>query len=153
MQNILKQGRRQKTRTTDLYEIAEKSGTEIICCDLPRTCSVSAMSCTGVCYIGMDPFQIETTAQERVHLAHELGHCETGSFYNAYSALDIREKQELRADRWAVARLVPARELEYALSLGLAEVWELAEYFNVTEEFILRAVEIYRAKNALQLHI
>ncbi|MBQ3045617.1 MAG: ImmA/IrrE family metallo-endopeptidase [Clostridia bacterium] len=151
MQNTFRQGRRQKTRTTELYNIASHSGTEILCCDLPHTVSVSAVSATGVCYIGMDPFRIETTAQERVHLAHELGHCETGSFYNVYSPLDVREKQERRADCWAVSRLVPAEEFMDALSCGMVEVWELAEHFDVTEDFIRKAVEIYKIKNVLQL--
>jgi len=111
------------------------------------------MSCTGACYIGMDPFRIETTAQERVHLAHELGHCETGAFYNVYSSLDVREKQETRANVWAVTHLVPADEFMKALYNGIVEVWELAEYFDVTEDFIRKAAEIYKVKNILQLHI
>ena len=89
LQNSLKQGRRKKTRTSELYEIAEKNGTEIICCELPETASVSVRSASGRCYIGIDPFEIETTAEERVHIAHEIGHCETFSFYNAYSPLGI----------------------------------------------------------------
>lgn len=101
----------------------------------------------------MDPFRIDTTAQERVHLAHELGHCETGAFYNVYSSLDLREKQEKKADRWAVSCLVPAEEFMRVLSEGVVEVWELAEYFDVTEEFIRKAAEIYKIKNILQLHI
>ncbi len=116
---------------------------------MPQTVSVSAVSVTGACYIGMDPFRIETTAQERVHLAHELGHCETGSFYNIYSSLNIREKQEKRADRWAVNRLVPEEEFINALGRGIVEVWDLAEHFDVTEDFIRKAAEIY--KNVLQL--
>ena len=100
----------------------------------------------------MDPFRIETAAEERVHLAHELGHCETGSFYNVYSSLDIREKQEMRADRWAVSRLVPADKLRQALNIGIVEIWELAEYFDVTENFIRKAFEIYKKKNVLQLY-
>ena len=151
MQNTFRQGRRQKTKTTELYEIAQNSGTEIICCDLPQTRSVSAMSGTGECYIGMDPFQIETTAEERVHLAHELGHCETGSFYCAYSPLNVRGRQECRADRWAVSKLVPPLELKKALSRGITLPWELAEYFDVTEEFIEKAMRIYCEKNILHL--
>lgn len=147
----MKQGRRQKTKTTELYEIAVHSGTEILCCDLPQTVSVSAVSCTGACYIGIDPLRIDTTAQERVHLAHELGHCETGSFYNVYSSLDIREKQEKRADCWAVSRLVPEEDFINVLAAGMVEIWELAEYFDVTEDFIRKAVEIYKEKNVLHL--
>ncbi len=151
MQNTFRQGRRQKTKTSELYEIAQNSGTKIICCDLPQTRSVSAMSCTGECYIGMDPFQIETTAEERVHLAHELGHCETGSFYCAYSPLNVRGRQECRADRWAAAKLVPPLELKKALSMGITRLWELAEYFDVTEEFIEKVMRIYCEKNILHL--
>lgn len=151
MQNILKQGRRQKTKTTELYNIASLNGTQIICCDLPQSRSVSSMTHSGACYIGMDPFQIETEAQERVHLAHELGHCETGAFYGAYSPLEIRQKHESRADRWAVSRLVPADELERVINSGTVEVWELAEYFNVTEEFMHKALKIHALKNSLHL--
>ena len=149
MQNLSKQGRRKKTRTNKLYEIAEESGTEIICCELPKTRSVSVRSASGRCYIGIDPLEIETTAEERVHLAHEIGHCETLAFYNAYSPLEIRGKQEKRADRWAVSRLVPVRELTEALKHGIKEIWDLAEYFDVTEEFMLRAIEIHRINGAL----
>ena len=149
MQNTLKQGRRKKTRTSELYEIAEQNGTEIICCDLPETASVSVRTTSGRCYIGIDPFEIETTAQERVHLAHEIGHCETLAFYNAYSPLEIRGKHEKRADRWAALKLVPVRELTDALMRGIKEIWDLAEYFDVTEEFILKAIEIYRLNGAL----
>ncbi|MBQ2847216.1 MAG: ImmA/IrrE family metallo-endopeptidase [Clostridia bacterium] len=149
MQNLLKQGRRKETKTNELYEIAEKNGTEIVCCDLPRTCSVSVRTASGCCFIGIDPFEIETTAQERVHLAHEIGHCETLSFYNTYSPLDIREKQEKKADRWAVSKLVPFDELNEAFERGTVEIWDLAELFDVTEEFMLKAIEIYKLKGIL----
>lgn len=145
-QNSLKQGRRKETRTSELYEIAERNGTEIICCDLPKTRSASVRTAAGRCCIGIDPFEIETTAEERVHLAHEIGHCETFAFYNAYSPLEIRSKQELKADRWAVSTLVPVRELTEALKHGINEIWDLAEYFDVTEEFIKKAIRIYRLK-------
>ena len=149
MQNMLKQGRRKKTRTTELYEIAEKNGTDIICCDLPETASVSVRTASGRCYIGIDPFEIETTAEERVHLAHEIGHCETLAFYNAYSPLEIRGKYEKRADRWAALRLVPVRELTDAIMHGIKEIWDLADFFNVTEEFMLKAIEFHRLNGTL----
>lgn len=148
-QNLLKQGRRKETRTSELYEIAEKNGTEIICRELPQTASVSVRSAAGRCYVGIDPFEIETTAEERVHIAHEIGHCETLAFYNAYSPLETRGRQERRADRWAVSRLVPVRELTEALKRGIKEIWDLAEYFDVTEEFMLKAIEIHRTNGAL----
>ena len=108
------------------------------------------MTSSGSCYIGIDPFEIETEAEERVHLAHEIGHCETGSFYNAYSDFDIHEKHELRADCWAASRLVPAQELICALKCGVVELWALAELFDVTEDFMQKAINIYCSKGILQ---
>lgn len=85
-----------------------------------------------------------TVADETVKLAHELGHCETGSFYSRTAALDLRQKHENRADRWAIKKLVPKDELEEAVSRGCCEAWELAEHFGVTEPFIRKAVEYYK---------
>ncbi len=149
MQNMLKQGRRKKTRTSELYEIAANSGTCVLCYDLPETCSVSVMTASGQCFVGIDPMQLETEAEERVHLAHELGHCVTGSFYNTYSAADIRKRHEIRADRRAAAWLVPVEELKSAMRSGMTEIWSLAEYFDVTEDFLRNAVENYSVMGLL----
>ncbi len=149
LQNFLKKRRLLKTRTNKLYEIAANSGVQIVCFDLPNACSVSVMTGSGNCYIGIDPFQIDTEKQERVHLAHELGHCVTGSFYNMYSDFDVRERHETRADRRAAAWLVPVEELKFALSHGITEAWSLAEYFSVTEEFIQKTIYNYRIMGLL----
>ncbi len=101
------------------------------------------MTVSGDCYVGIDPMQIETQAEERVHLAHELGHCITGSFYNMYSETDIRKRHEIRADRCAAAMLVPVEELKSQFRKGITEIWNLAEYFDVTEDFIRKAIENY----------
>ncbi len=41
--------------------------------------------------------------------------------------------------------LVPYNELTAAIDKGYTERWQLAELFGVTEEFINRAVYIYKA--------
>lgn len=100
--------------------------------------------------MGIDPMQLETEAEERVHLAHELGHCITGSFYNVYSETDIRKRHEIRADRCAAALLVPVEELKSRLEKGITEIWSLAEYFDVTEDFIRKAIENYSVMGLLR---
>ena len=47
------------------------------------------------------------------------------------------------------SRLVPAEEFMDALSCGMVEVWDLAEHFDVTEDFIRKAVEIYKIKSII----
>lgn len=78
---------------------------------------------------------------------HELGHCMTGSFYNGLVACDIRQKHENRADRWAIEHLVPREQYDIALQNGCTELWNLAEYFGVTEDFMRKAVCWYTYGN------
>ena len=64
-----------------LYEAAEEQNIPVLTFPLPGCGSVSVMDGDG-CAIGMDKSVQDAGIQERVHLAHELGHCVTGSFYN-----------------------------------------------------------------------
>lgn len=126
-----------------LYDIAESQEIDILPFSLPETGSLSVMSDSGKCYIGMDSSIKDDDTQERVHLAHELGHCVTGSFYNIHAAVDYRQRHENRADKWAIAHLIPIDDLDGAIAEGYCEVWDLAEYFGVTEDFIRKAVCYY----------
>ena len=61
-----------------------------------------SMPVCGANAIAIDPAKIKSAADETYKLAHELGHCEYGGFYNAKSPLDLRGKREYKADVWAV---------------------------------------------------
>ena len=97
----------------------------------------------------MDPWRIPTLAEEKVKLAHELGHCETGAFYNRYAARDVRQKHENRANKWAYKKLVPEDELKQAILQGYREPWELAEYFDLPEAFLRGALKYYQETTQL----
>ena len=91
----------------------------------------------------MDESVRDGNVQERVHLSHELGHCLTGSFYSIHTAVDSRQRHENRADKWAVKKLIPVDELDAAVANGCSEIWELADRFGVTEQFMRKAVCYY----------
>lgn len=126
-----------------LYDFAEQQNIEVVCFPLAETGSMSLMLDSGDCFIGMDKSVRDGGVQERVHLGHELGHCATGSFYNIHAAVDCRQRHENRADKWAIRKLIPVDDLDDAVAGGCTEVWELAERFQVTEEFIRKAVCYY----------
>ena len=126
-----------------LYDFAIEQNIEVFTYPLPETCSLSVMDDDGNCYIGMDEVVCDGGVQERVHLSHELGHCVTGSFYNIHAAVDCRQRHENRADKWAVQMLIPVEALDNAIAEGCTEVWELAERFGVTEDFIRKTVCYY----------
>lgn len=125
----------------DLYGIAERRGHVVVCESLTETPSFSLQT-NKRCYIAID--QRLNVQQEREALAHELGHCEYGGFYNRYSKYDIRAKAERRADKWAFAKLVPYGQLMQAVRHGVTEVWDLAELFDVSCEFMQRAIAYYK---------
>lgn len=126
-----------------LYNLAQQENIEVIQHPMKENGSMSIMLDNGSCYIGIDESIQDNGAQERVHLGHELGHCITGSFYNIYAAIDCRQRHENRADKWAIANLVPIVDLDEAVAEGCCEIWELAEHFGVTEEFMKKAVCYY----------
>ena len=98
-----------------------------------------SISDRGQCAIVVDPKKITTSAEETVIMAHELGHCETGAFYNERT-LELRSRMEFRADKWAIKKLVTEDE---AFENGILEIWELAEFFGVTEDFMVKVCELY----------
>ena len=127
-------------KVLDLYKYAEQKNIEVIETSLPHTGSLSYMSDSGECYIGIDQAVMDGDALERVHMAHELGHCETGSFYSIHTAVDSRQRHENRADKWAIKHLIPEEDLDEAVAEGCTEIWDLCERFGVTEQFMRKAV-------------
>lgn len=130
-------------KVLDLYVLAEQQNIEVIETALPENGSLSIMDDNGKCYIGIDESVMDGDALELVHMGHELGHCLTGSFYNRYTRFDVRQRHENRADKWAVRQIVPVDTLDEAVADGCCEIWELAERFGVTEQFMKKAVCLY----------
>ena len=127
----------------ELYTLASQQNIPVITYPMPKNGSMSLMSDNGACCIGMDRAVQDGAVRERTHLAHELGHCLTGSFYNIHAAVDFRQRHENRADKWAIQALIPVAELDDAIATGCTQMWELAERFGVTEQFMKKAVCYY----------
>ena len=125
----------------DLYNRADAQGIEVD--DVPMRSLTSVSFPQG--WIALDTAKMQTTAEHKSILAHELGHVETGSFYNIYSPFDLRAKQERRADKAAIKMLVPFKRLLSAMCSGCREVWQLAEYFDVPDELINKALTLYES--------
>lgn len=127
----------------EFYHIAQQNNIVVDHFEMRKREALSIMDCDGDCCIAIDPHKISSESDERNKLAHELGHCMTGSFYNEYAKYDCRQRYENRADKWAIQQLIPVEELDEAVAEGCTEIWELAERFEVTEDFIKKAVCYY----------
>ncbi len=130
-----------------LYQIADVEHIEVDCFELNKRESLSLMDEEGHRYIAVDPNKLCSVLDEKMKIAHELGHCITNSFYNQRATFDIRQKHENRADKWAIRQLVPKSAFFRALGNGYTEICQLAEYFNVTEDFMRKAYCYYMHGN------
>nr|DAM72169.1 MAG TPA: IrrE protein [Caudoviricetes sp.] len=131
-----------------LFKIAKSNDIEIVAGNIPHCVS---MSMDG--YVCLDFSCFSNSASSRVHLGHEIGHCMTGAFYSRYMPFQVRRKQENTADKWAIRQLIPKSAFFRALDNGYTEVCQLAEYFNVTEEFMCKAYCYYMHGNlAVELY-
>jgi hypothetical protein len=90
-----------------------------------------------------DFFRMGSIAEIKKTLAHEIGHCATGCTHKVCSSLDLVQKHEYKANRWAIERYLPFNNLNAAIIDGYSEPWQLAEYFDLPEDFINKAVDYY----------
>ena len=127
----------------EFYHIAKQENIVVDHFALSKREALSIMDIDGECFVALDPRRISSETDERNKLAHELGHCVTGAFYNEYSDYDCRQYHENRADKWAILQLVTEDALDEAVAEGCCEIWELSERFGVTEQFMKKAVCYY----------
>ena len=138
------------TNLQELYRLAAQLNIAVDYFPMKKREALAIMDTDGSCAIAIDPAKLRSEADERNKLGHELGHCCTGSFYNEYSDYDCRQRHENRADKWSIETLIPVEELDDAVARGCTEIWELAEHFQVSEEFIRKAVCYYTHGNLAQ---
>lgn len=124
----------------DLYKLAQDHNHEIASFPIKYAPAFSVEDSIGRCHIAMSD---ELSGPARmVQLAHELGHCEYAGFYTYLSPYEIRSRKEHRADRWAILKLLPLNEIRDAIREN-DNLWDLADRFNVTPEFMQKALKFY----------
>lgn len=89
---------------------------------------------------------IETTAEKTCTLAEEYGHYNTtvGNILDLSSSQN--RKQERQARLWAYNKQIGLYGLIRAYESGCKNRYEVAEYLEVTEEFLQEAISCYRDK-------
>lgn len=111
----------------------------------------ATLEVNGKFAVFFDPARVQTTAALKACLAHECGHCATGATHVTASPWDIIAKHEYKANRWAIEAFLPYDALCRAMAGGCREAWQLAEYFDLPQEFIERALNHYTGARALPL--
>ncbi|RKO63227.1 ImmA/IrrE family metallo-endopeptidase [Caldibacillus debilis] len=109
----------------------------------PMTPTVKGFYSDEVIWINKN---IPTNVEKACILAEELGHFHT-TIGNILDQTKIENrKQEKRARTWAYEKLVPLSKIVQAHKNGIRNRYELAEYLEVTEEFLDSAIKRYKEK-------
>ena len=89
---------------------------------------------------------IPTQTQKACVLAEEIGHYYTASGNILDMSSVINRKQEHLGRMWAYNKLIGLIGIIDAFEHGCRCKFEIAEYLDVTEDFLLDAISSYRAK-------
>lgn len=97
--------------------------------------------------------KIATTVGKKCILAEEIGHyyTSTGDILDQSNISNI--KQENKARAWAFEELIGLVDIINAYKSGVRNKYELAEYLDVTEEFLDEAIEYYKRKFGILFNI
>lgn len=129
---------------------AEKEGLEIYEHNF-NTARLKGLCIDNV--ITLNSSSIETNAEKICVLAEEMGHyyTTTGNILDQSKAKN--RKQERRARAWAYDRLIGINGLINAYKYGCKSKYEIAEYLNVSEQFLEEATTYYNEKYGLYYEI
>jgi hypothetical protein len=98
----------------------------------------------GDCLVVMDKYKLDSFAEHKSAALHEQGHCETHTFYNEQTSPIMRGKLERRADKYVAENKITKYDIVKANKReGLVEIWEFAEHFGVTVEYMKRLMWIH----------
>lgn len=84
---------------------------------------------------------------------HELGHVATGALHKVSSPYDLVERSEYRANRFVAERYLTAQDFREAFAAGYAELWQLAEYFDLPEQDVKNALTYWSERKNINFNL
>lgn len=132
-----------------LYDKALESNIHIYNYRLSDTKKAACVAIPEHKTIALDKNALSSTAKETVVLAEEIGHYETCSLYLLKSTCNTplaclnQMKGEANAKRWAIKNVLPPEVIQKAIDSGCYNNYEMAEYCQVTVEFLRYAFDYY----------
>jgi len=96
---------------------------------------------------------MSTTSEKACILAEELGHYYASAGDIIDQSITGNRKQELQARLWAYNRQIGLLGIVQAFENRCKNLHEMAEYLNVTVEFLLDALTCYKSKYGVSVKI
>lgn len=128
-------------QTNELMALIENEKIDL--CMLPMRGKLKGLYADNVIAISNE---VKTASEFACVVAEELGHYYT-SHGNILDQMSMtNQKQELRARKWAHEKLIMVEDLLNAYLSGVSSRFELAEFLNVTEPFLIEAIACFSEK-------
>ena len=124
---------------SDFYHYCRKNDVDVIPfdgCPQPG----ATIRDQGFYAVFLDFSKIRSTRLLRGVCFHELGHVATGALHKVDSPFELVERSEYRANRWCAEHFLTADAFREAFTAGCTEIWQLAEYFDMPEQDVARAL-------------
>ena len=102
--------------------------------------------------IFLDFSQIPTTRLLRGVCCHEMSHVATGALHKSGSPYELVERSEYRANRHTAQTVLTVSAFREAFAAGYTEPWQLAEYFELPEQDIKKALCYWTERRGIRFH-
>ena len=106
----------------------------------------------GYLAVFLDFSKIRSTRLLRGVCSHELGHAATGALHKVDSPYELVGRSEYRANRWAAQHYLTAEDFRCAFRDGCTELWQLAEYFDLPEKDIQKALTYWTERKGVDFN-
>ncbi len=106
----------------------------------------------GYYCVVLNPVQLSTFRKVRTAAIHEEGHLRTGALHKVDSPYQLVAQSEYRADAAAFQRYLPPDKLRTAMRAGYTEPWQLADYFDLEEDYIKKALHYWAECRGIDFH-
>ena len=100
--------------------------------------------------IFLDFSQIPTTRLLKGVCCHEMSHIQTGALHKGGSPYERGERSEYRANRHTAHTVLTVSAFREAFALGLTELWQLSEYFDLPEQDIQKAYTYWTQRRGVR---
>lgn len=104
---------------------------------------IKGLYCDGTAAVNAS---LETSSAKGCVLAEELGHYYTSSGDILDMTSAVNRKQEYKARLWAYNHRIGLHGILSAYKAGCQSTYEIADYLDVIEEFLLEAIACYQNK-------
>lgn len=141
------------TKLEHLEQVAYEDDINII--DIPiddRTIRAFSVKNENSKIVVLDKSAIKNDKEALELVSEEIGHFKSNTFYHIQEDFNnpANRSNILRAEhlalKWAVYEVVPYEEIQKALDMGYTEYYDIAEYCDVTINFIKKAFILYQQK-------